>query len=276
MCTENFVLFGIPFYAETANMRERRKNFRVEWNSPALVQSPTPDVPFHSPELPSAPDPEIAAPKKRRGAGGRILGGAVALLLFGALALGFWQHYSLHAQVTATAEGRKEYIPSVRTAPVRASASTMAVSWPATTEAFAQANIYARASGYISRRDVDIGSHVKAGQLLVEIPTAPELDHQIAQAEAEIDEDHATIHTNRRPVAKCEVIRAGRQSNVVDDEVSLVFRDDLADLVLNGLKDLLGFLDPRSGRRPHVQLNLAAVDDRKEVAADEYEKRAAQ
>ena len=36
----------------------------------------------------------------------------------------------------------------------------------------------------ISReRNVDIGSHVKAGDLLAAI-TAPELDHQIAQAEA--------------------------------------------------------------------------------------------
>jgi multidrug efflux pump subunit AcrA (membrane-fusion protein) len=42
----------------------------------------------------------------------------------------------------------------------------MSVSWPGTIQAFEQANIYARASGYISRRDVDIGSHVKAGQLL--------------------------------------------------------------------------------------------------------------
>src|SRR4029077_17082455 len=44
------------------------------------------------------------------------------------------------------------------------------------------ANIYARASGYISRREVDIGSQVKTGQLLVEI-TAPELEHQIARAQ---------------------------------------------------------------------------------------------
>jgi PilZ domain len=27
----------IPFYSETASMRERRKNFRVEWNSPAQI-----------------------------------------------------------------------------------------------------------------------------------------------------------------------------------------------------------------------------------------------
>ena len=42
---------------------------------------------------------------------------------------------------------------------------------------------YARASGYISKRNVDIGSRVKAGDLLVEI-IAPELEHQITQAES--------------------------------------------------------------------------------------------
>jgi RND family efflux transporter MFP subunit len=57
------------------------------------------------------------------------------------------------------------------------------VKLPATTSAFATANIFARASGYIASREVDIGDRVKQGQLLVEI-VAPELDHQIAQAEA--------------------------------------------------------------------------------------------
>ena len=58
--------------------------------------------------------------------------------------------------------------------------------------AFAQANIYARASGYISKRNVDIGSQVKAGDLLVEI-TAPELDHQIAQAEGTLAQMQASL-----------------------------------------------------------------------------------
>jgi RND family efflux transporter MFP subunit len=68
----------------------------------------------------------------------------------------------------------------------------MVVAWPATTEAFAQANIYARASGYISRREVDIGSQVKAGQLLVEI-TARELVDQIAQAEGTLAQLQAAL-----------------------------------------------------------------------------------
>jgi RND family efflux transporter MFP subunit len=75
---------------------------------------------------------------------------------------------------------------------VRASGPTWPVTLPGTTSAFAAANIYARATGYISRRDVDIGDRVKTGQLLAEI-TAPELDHQITQAEATLAQFQATL-----------------------------------------------------------------------------------
>ena len=124
--------------------------------------------------------------------GRRVLMLGVLLLLVAALGFGFWRHYSLNAQVMATAELRANFVPSVRTAPVRASGSTMSVSWPGTTEAFEQANIFARASGYISKRNVDIGSRVKAGDLLIEI-TAPELDHQIAQAEGNLAQMQASL-----------------------------------------------------------------------------------
>jgi RND family efflux transporter MFP subunit len=117
---------------------------------------------------------------------------AVLFLLCAALAIGFWQHYALHAQVMSAAEQRRDFVPTVRTLPVRASGSTILVTWPGTTEAFEQANIFARASGYISKREVDIGSHVKAGELLVEI-TAPELEHQIAQAEATLAQLNASL-----------------------------------------------------------------------------------
>ena len=63
---------------------------------------------------------------------------------------------------------------------------------PATTSAFSVANLFARASGYIEKRNVDIGDRVKEGQLLVQI-TAPELDHQIAQAEATLGQTKASV-----------------------------------------------------------------------------------
>jgi multidrug efflux pump subunit AcrA (membrane-fusion protein) len=142
------------------------------------------------------PEPDGVVIKLRRRAGRQLLAAGVLLLATATLAFGFWRHYSLQAQVLATAEQRRDFVPNVRTAPVQASGHTMSVSWPGTTEAFEQANIYARASGYISRRDVDIGSHVKAGQLLVEI-TAPELDHQIAQAEGTLAQMRATLEQTK-------------------------------------------------------------------------------
>jgi RND family efflux transporter MFP subunit len=164
-----------------------------------IQQPPAPDACIQLREEPRdrepdrpATEPDRASTKARRLSGAQRLAAGAFLLLSAALGIGVWQHYSLHAQVMATAEQRRDFIPSVRTAPVRASDSTMAVTWPGTTEAFEQANIYARASGYISRRDVDIGSRVKAGQLLVEI-TAPELQHQIAQAEATLAQLKATL-----------------------------------------------------------------------------------
>jgi RND family efflux transporter MFP subunit len=114
------------------------------------------------------------------------------LLLGGAFGYGTWLHFSLHAQVMAAAKEQAEFVPGVRVAAVRASGATWPITLPGTTRAFAAANIYARATGYISRREVDIGDRVKAGQLLAEI-TAPELDHQIAQAEATLAQLKAAL-----------------------------------------------------------------------------------
>src|SRR6266404_9826504 len=97
--------------------------------------------------------------------GRRLLGLGALFLLFGALAFGVWRHYALHLEVTATAEQHRDFVPTVRVEAVRASANTMSVTLPATTNAFQAANIYARASGYITQRNVDIGSRVKAGDL---------------------------------------------------------------------------------------------------------------
>jgi multidrug efflux pump subunit AcrA (membrane-fusion protein) len=43
--------------------------------------------------------------------------------------------------------------------------------------------VYARTEGYLERRNVDIGSNVKAGQVLAVI-SSPEADQQLLQARA--------------------------------------------------------------------------------------------
>jgi RND family efflux transporter MFP subunit len=56
---------------------------------------------------------------------------------------------------------------------------------PGRLEAYTQAQIYARVSGYVREWKADIGTPVKAGDLLAEID-APDLDQQIMQAEADL------------------------------------------------------------------------------------------
>jgi RND family efflux transporter MFP subunit len=105
--------------------------------------------------------------------------------------------------VAETAAQRLHLVPAVRVAVVRSSGDTLTVSLPGTTEAFEQANIYSRTSGYVVKRSVDIGDHVKAGDLLAEI-TAPELDHQIAQAQATLVQNEAAL---RQSEANMEIAR---------------------------------------------------------------------
>jgi RND family efflux transporter MFP subunit len=56
---------------------------------------------------------------------------------------------------------------------------------PGRLEAYSQAQLYARVSGYLKSWNADIGASVKAGDVLAEID-APDLDQQIMQAEAEL------------------------------------------------------------------------------------------
>ena len=69
---------------------------------------------------------------------------------------------------------------------------------PGTTQAFTDAPIFARTSGYLKRWYFDIGAHVKQGQLLAEIET-PEVDQQLRQARAELAARPPTCDRPRSP-----------------------------------------------------------------------------
>jgi RND family efflux transporter MFP subunit len=139
-----------------------------------------------------AVDREIASPAKhhprvRRQLGGRLFALVGFLLLAGGLSLGVWGKISQQQQVAATAEQTRDFVPSVDVATVKAGPAALSVSLPGTTAAFAAANIFARATGYIAKRNVDIGDHVKAGDVLAQL-AVPELDDQISQNEATLDQ----------------------------------------------------------------------------------------
>ncbi len=144
-------------------------------------------------QLPARESPAAGQqPPQPRRAGRHLAAFGVLVLLIASLVVGLWQHYGRYSQAMATAAQQRDFVPFVRVQEVRTSDDTMLVTLPATTLGFEMANIYGRAGGYITKRLVDIGSRVKAGDLLVEV-TAPELDHQIAQAEATLAQVKATL-----------------------------------------------------------------------------------
>jgi membrane fusion protein (multidrug efflux system) len=66
------------------------------------------------------------------------------------------------------------------------------LSLAATTQAIQDAVIYARTSGYIRKRHVDIGDRVEAGQLLAEIDS-PEIAQQLRQAQADLQQSQRNL-----------------------------------------------------------------------------------
>jgi RND family efflux transporter MFP subunit len=167
------------------------------------------------------PDPQIDrvvelprdGRKRRRRFRGALLGGGTLLLLVGGLGIGGWRHYQAELAVAATAQQSRTLVPDVRVASVRAAESQITISLPATTLAFEAANVFARTSGYIEKRYVDIGDRVKAGALLADI-TAPELDHQIAQAKATLAQDQASLQQTQASRDLADVTN-GRDSKLV-------------------------------------------------------------
>src|SRR5882757_2644954 len=179
---------------------------RVRPNNEAVQERRSPEV-----------DRVVALPsvarERRRRYGGTLLGGIALLLLVGGVGAGAWRHYQAELTVAATAQQSRTLVPDVRVATVRASDRKITITLPATTTAFEAANIFARTNGYIEKRYVDIGDRVKAGALLAEI-TAPELDHQIAQAQATLAQNQATLQQTQASRDLAQVTNA-RDSNLV-------------------------------------------------------------
>jgi RND family efflux transporter MFP subunit len=76
-------------------------------------------------------------------------------------------------------------IPTVAVAMPDSHARNSKIELPGRLEAYIQAQLYARVSGYVREWNADIGARVKAGDVLAEID-APDLDQQIMQAEANL------------------------------------------------------------------------------------------
>lgn len=122
-----------------------------------------------------------------------------ALALGSALGLGGWHHWQTYQASLVTQAETADFVPTVRTLSATEDNQPMTLTLPGQTEAFDHADIFARATGYIAERRVDIGSRVKKGDLLVRI-AAPDLDQQARQAEAQLGQFQAQLAVARADV----------------------------------------------------------------------------
>ncbi len=110
-----------------------------------------------------------------------------------------------NAAVAASNDVRSE-IPFVTATKVRQAAADVDLVLPGSVSALQEASIYSRATGYVRKRYVDIGDHVKEGQLMAEID-APDLDQQVAQARAAVAQAKQQLGMARASVIQAEAQR---------------------------------------------------------------------
>ena len=84
-------------------------------------------------------------------------------------------------------------VPTVATVAPKQGVTGQQIALPGDIEAWFEAPIYARVSGYLKDWYFDFGAHVEKGQLLAEID-APDLDAQLAAAKAKLNAAEAQVN----------------------------------------------------------------------------------
>jgi RND family efflux transporter MFP subunit len=122
------------------------------------------------------------------GTGARLL--AMAAVLVVALGLGFifvrFEKSRDEMQLASATRVSAAEVPTVNVISVASTAASRSLTLPAETAAWDETTIYARVNGYVAKWLVDIGDHVKAGQLLAAIDT-PEIDAELLAAKAKLN-----------------------------------------------------------------------------------------
>jgi RND family efflux transporter MFP subunit len=124
-------------------------------------------------------------PRHLRSVGVIAVVAAVAIAAYGIL-----QRRGHEAEVTQWTQ--EQAVPTVALLTPKTGAPTQKLSLPGTVQAWYEAPIYARVSGYLKQWYFDYGAHVKKGDLLAEIE-APDLDAQLTAAQARLNAAQAVV-----------------------------------------------------------------------------------
>ena len=154
---------------------------------------------IETPETIQGPQAQVAIQVGKVGAGNPlptrraiVVGGAIllsagfAFLIYSGIQSRIDAEKGLEKRVTLSSAAVVNVVHPIR------GSDDQAIELPGNTQAFTEAPIYARTSGYLKQWYFDLGAHVKRGQLLAEIET-PELDEQLEQAENQLKTAEANL-----------------------------------------------------------------------------------
>jgi multidrug efflux pump subunit AcrA (membrane-fusion protein) len=151
----------------------------------------------------------------------------VLLLVLAVIVVAGFVFFGINARIQTAAAvketTRELAIPAVAVIHPKPGAMKDEVVLPGNIQAFTDSPIYARASGYLKQWNVDIGGHVKAGQVLATIE-APEIDQQVRQAKATIQQTQASL----------DQAIANEQQGKANEEIARVTADRWKNLVQKG------------------------------------------
>jgi RND family efflux transporter MFP subunit len=160
----------------------------------------------------------IPAEQKQKTASGiavRLAGaGALAMAL---VAFGTIPRLARHREALAAVRESTVTHPVVTTIHPKTGEPTSTLLLPGNIEPLYSAAVYARTEGYLERRNVDIGSNVKAGQVLAVI-SSPEVDQQLLQARATLAQSEASLQqakaTLEQAKANAELTRLTKERDL--------------------------------------------------------------
>lgn len=135
----------------------------------------------------------VEAPKRSSGSrAARVLLLAVLVVLIAGFIIYRGIRSRIHTAAAVKEQTQQLAVPTVAVIHPKPGSIEDEVVLPGNIQAFVDAPIYARASGYLKRWTADIGARVKTGQVLAEID-APELEQQVRQARADVQQSQAAI-----------------------------------------------------------------------------------
>jgi len=118
---------------------------------------------------------------------------SLTILLIAVTALLAWGIWSrVRAGKSLRAEAAQLAVSSVSVVSPKVTAKAQEIILPGNVQPFISSPVYARTDGYLRKWYVDIGAHVKQGQVLAVIET-PEVDQQLEQAISTLDTAKANL-----------------------------------------------------------------------------------